>query len=72
MGITTAVNWIANLIVSFSFLSLQNAVSPSGAFWLFGGIALVGWVYFYAALPETKGKSIEQVQQLFRPLRSGS
>ena len=66
VSITTSVNWISNLIVSFTFLSIQRALMPAGAFWLFAGIAGVGWVFFTARLPETKGKTIEEVQAMFQ------
>ena len=65
VGITTATNWIANLVVSMTFLTLEAALSPWGAFWLYAAVSLVGWLYFYRALPETKDKSIEDVQRLF-------
>lgn len=64
-GIATTVNWSANLVVSFTFLSYVNAVTPSGAFWTYAGIGIVAWVVIYFILPETKGKSIEQIQQSF-------
>ena len=66
MGITTAVNWLSNLVVSFSFLSIQVVTTPAGVFWIFAVIAACGWVYFYFNLPETKDRSIEQVQTLFQ------
>jgi len=35
-------------------------------FWLYGAIAAVAWVFFYRLVPETKGKSLEQIEAHWR------
>lgn len=62
---TTAVNWTCNLLIAFTFLDLCKAITAFGAFWLYGGIALVGFVWFAVALPETRGKRLEDIEALF-------
>jgi len=42
-----------------------QCVFCSGVFWLYGGFALVGMILFALCLPETKGKHLEEVEQLF-------
>ena len=37
----------------------------SGTYWLFVGIATLGFIFFGLLLPETKGKKLEDVDQLF-------
>lgn len=64
-SLATAVNWIANLIVSMTFLSLLEAMTTYGTFYLFGGISLIGLITIAAILPETKNKTLEEVQELF-------
>ena len=66
VGIATSVNWISNLIVSLTFLSLIDALTAQGAFWLYAGVAGVGFLWLYIALPETKGLSLNEVVDLFR------
>ncbi len=65
MGVATTSNWVSNLIVSFSYLSITNALGPYGAFWLYAACASLGFVFLYRALPETKGLSLEEIQAQF-------
>ena len=37
----------------------------SGTFWLYGAVCLVGTIYTIFFVPETKGKTIEEIQQMF-------
>ena len=65
-GYATAVNWVCNLAVSLSFLSLTNAITRAGTFWLYAGVALLSITYVYVALPETRGKTLEEIEDLFK------
>ena len=56
-GIATSTNWLTNLIMSFTFLSLIEAVSAQGAFWFYCSIGSVGLFALYIHLPETRGWS---------------
>ena len=65
----TTVNWTSNLLISITFLHVTRYFTRYGAFWLYSVIALGGWVFLFLLLPETKGKSLEDVEELFqRPL----
>ncbi|KAI8982622.1 general substrate transporter [Pilobolus umbonatus] len=64
-GIATAVNWTGNLIVSSTFLSTTNVLSAAGTFWLYATISLVLWIILVRILPETSGKSLEELSVLF-------
>jgi len=65
-GVATTVNWSANFVVSMSFLSYIRLVGKSGAFWTYACIGVVAFTFFFFALPETKGKTIEEIQTSFR------
>ncbi|CAH1782785.1 unnamed protein product, partial [Owenia fusiformis] len=65
VSLATSTNWICNLIVSMTFLSLTEAITRFGTFWLYAGITLLGLVFLGVVLPETKGRSLEEVEGLF-------
>lgn len=65
-SLATTTNWTSNLLVSMTFLHLARYLSRHGTFWFYTGIALLGWVFIFLLLPETKGKSLEQVGELFQ------
>ncbi|KAH6780027.1 polyol/monosaccharide transporter 5 [Perilla frutescens var. hirtella] len=64
-SIGVAVNRVTSGVISMTFLSLYNAIGIGGAFFLYGGIAAVAWVVFYALYPETQGKTLEEIEGLF-------
>ncbi|XP_016493767.2 putative polyol transporter 6 [Nicotiana tabacum] len=64
-GIGVAVNRLMNATVSMSFLSISAAITTGGAFFLFAGISVVALIFFYFFLPETKGKSLEEMEAVF-------
>ncbi|KAI9311414.1 general substrate transporter [Dichotomocladium elegans] len=65
-GIATAVNWTCNLVVASTFLSLANGLSTAITFWGYAVISLFFWVLVVQMVPETSGKSLEEVHASFR------
>ncbi|KAM5548942.1 hypothetical protein ABKV19_000384 [Rosa sericea] len=64
-SIGVAVNRVASGIVSMTFISLYKAITIGGAFFLYAGIAAVGWVFLCIMLPETQGRTLEDMEVLF-------
>lgn len=62
----TATNWIFNLFVSLTFLSMTEWLTRPGAFWFYAAVSTVGWVFLYFKVPETKGKKLEEIEVLFQ------
>jgi len=65
-GIATTANWSSNLLISITFLSYIKLVSASGAFFTYTAVAVVGFVLFLKILPETKGKTPEEISSYWR------
>ena len=65
-SLATTTNWTCNLTVSMTFLYLARYLSRHGTFWLYTGISLLGWIFIFLLLPETKGRKLEQVEELFQ------
>ncbi|TKY67543.1 Polyol transporter 5 [Spatholobus suberectus] len=59
------VNRITSGVISMTFLSLTKAITIGGAFFLYCGIATAGWIFFYIVLPETRGKTLEEMEGSF-------
>ena len=66
MSTVTVTNWALNLLVSVTFLSLVAVLGQGGTFWLYGAIAVAALVFFYRMVPETKGKTLEQIEAYMR------
>ncbi|KAL9253316.1 Polyol transporter 5-like protein [Drosera capensis] len=64
-SIGVAVNRLISGTVTMTFLSLSDAITTGGAFFLFAGIAIVSWLFFYTFLPETQGRGLEDMDELF-------
>jgi hypothetical protein len=63
MSIATMANWGANFVVTISFLTLLNAIDGVGVFFLFGFLTLVALAYFWRKVPETKGRSLHEIER---------
>eukprot|EP01059_Diplonema_ambulator_P031977 TRINITY_DN6057_c0_g3_i3.p1 TRINITY_DN6057_c0_g3~~TRINITY_DN6057_c0_g3_i3.p1 ORF type:complete len:500 (+),score=198.48 TRINITY_DN6057_c0_g3_i3:47-1501(+) len=75
VAFATCVNWISSFIISFTFLSLSEAIStdrsdakhhPDGAFWLYAVFGMIGYVYLKRNMPETRGLTLEEISELFK------
>jgi SP family galactose:H+ symporter-like MFS transporter len=70
MSAVTVTNWALNLVVAVTFLTLVGVLGHAGTFWLYGVIAAGAWVFFYLLVPETKGKTLEQIEAHWRSGKS--
>lgn len=62
-SIATATLWSGTLLVTFTFLSLVKALNLWGTFAIYGALSFVCCVYVWKMVPETKGRSLEQIQE---------
>ncbi|MBQ5582146.1 MAG: MFS transporter [Bacteroidales bacterium] len=63
MATCTFALWTGCTTLTFSFPSLNESLGTSGTFWIYSGICLIGLIFFLRRLPETKGKSLEQIEK---------
>ncbi|XP_059058786.1 facilitated trehalose transporter Tret1-like [Achroia grisella] len=61
-GLAAAANYIINFIGAKTFINLESTIHLSGTFAVYGGIAFVGVIYLYFFLPETEGKSLQEIE----------
>jgi hypothetical protein len=67
MSIATIANWAANFVVTISFLTLLSAIGGDGAFFLYAFLTLVALIYFWTKVPETKGRSLQEIERDLDP-----
>ncbi|WP_165022909.1 sugar porter family MFS transporter [Dysgonomonas sp. ZJ279] len=63
MAIATFSLWTACFILTYTFPLLNSRLGSYGTFWLYGIICLLGFVFVKKNLPETKGKSLEEIEK---------
>ena len=63
MATCTFALWVGCCTLTFSFPSMNAALGSSGTFWIYSGICLCAFLFLFRHCPETKGKSLEQLEQ---------
>ncbi|KAF8664260.1 hypothetical protein HU200_054804 [Digitaria exilis] len=64
-AISLSINRFTGGLVSLTFLSLSKAITIGGSFFLYASIAAIAWVFFFTYLPETRGRTLEEMGKLF-------
>ncbi|XP_020207344.1 probable polyol transporter 6 [Cajanus cajan] len=64
-SLAISVNRLVSGVVTMTFLSVSEAITFGGMFFLLGGVMVCATLFFYCFLPETKGKSLEEIESLF-------
>ncbi len=63
MALATFGLWIACFLLTYTFPLLNKGLGAAGTFWVYAGICLVGFLFVLLKLPETKGKSLEEIEK---------
>ena len=64
MAISTFALWTACFILTYTFPLLNSSLGSYGTFWLYGAICVMGFIYIKINLPETKGKTLEEIEEM--------
>jgi len=70
--IATVFNWFLAFLVTQFYTDLKDGIGSAACFWIFAGICAAGVAFVLLIVPETKGKTIDEIQALFGPPRSSS
>ena len=62
MATCTFALWVGCCTLTFSFPSMNAALGSSGTFWIYSGICVCAFIYLLRNCPETKGKSLEELE----------
>ncbi|CAG7828155.1 unnamed protein product [Allacma fusca] len=64
-AMATSFNWLLAFLVTFFFEDVKQTVGSYSCYWAFAGICALGTVFVYIFVPETKGKSLDEIQKSF-------
>jgi len=66
MSVATVANWGMNLLVALTFLTLIQLMGRPATFWLYGVVGVGAWIFAYRLVPETKGRTLEDIEAHWR------
>lgn len=71
-SLMTLLNWTLSFIITKTFQSMVcSPLGSYGTFWLYGGICVVGVLFVLTKVPETRGKSLEEIEEYFKTGKGG-
>jgi SP family xylose:H+ symportor-like MFS transporter len=69
VSISVSALWSASFLLTFTFPILNRALGSAGTFWTYTGICLAGLFFVLLCVPETKGKTLEQIERELTSVR---
>jgi sugar porter (SP) family MFS transporter len=64
VAISVSALWVASFLLTFTFPLLNAALGPAGTFFLYASVCAAGYVFVFLLVPETKGKTLEEIELL--------
>jgi SP family sugar porter-like MFS transporter len=62
MSISVVALWLGNFLLSQTFPVMYEKLGLARCFWVYAAICLTGFLFIFYKLPETKGKTLEQIE----------
>lgn len=59
-----ATNWILSFVITKTFVNIRDTIGIGETFWLFAGMSALGTIFVFFFVPETKGKSLTEIQTM--------
>ncbi|KAB2662282.1 MAG: sugar porter family MFS transporter, partial [Verrucomicrobia bacterium] len=68
MSLATFTIWTACYLVAQTFPMLNDhpAIGPAKTFWIFGACSVAAWIFIWTTVPETKGRTLEEIERTWR------
>jgi sugar porter (SP) family MFS transporter len=63
MSVATVSLWMACFLITLTFLSLVEAITAAGAFWVYASMCIITLFFVWHFCPETKGKTLEEIEK---------
>jgi sugar porter (SP) family MFS transporter len=63
VSISVSALWSASFLLTFTFPILSRVLGNAGTFWTYSGVCLAGFFFVYLRVPETKGKTLEEIER---------
>jgi MFS transporter, SP family, xylose:H+ symportor len=76
MSIAVAAQWLANLVVSWTFPMLNDNIALTArfnhgfAYWIYGIMGIISALFIWKIVPETKGKTLEEIEKIWKKKNS--
>ena len=65
MSLTTTALWLASFLLTYSFPILNKSLGSYGTFWIYAGMCVLCFLFVKYRIPETKNKSLEEIEKIF-------
>ena len=62
ISVAVSALWIACFILTYTFPWLERTIGPGNTFWIYSAICALGFIFIWRKLPETKGRTLEQIE----------
>jgi MFS family permease len=62
ISIAVTALWAASFILTYTFPIFNHSLGAAKTFWIYAAICAAGFLFIRARLPETKGKTLEQIE----------
>ena len=66
MSVAVTALWAACFVLTYTFPALNAALGAAGVFWTYAAICLAGVIFIYMRLPETRGRTLEEIETNIR------
>src|SRR3954469_25556714 len=63
MSLAVSALWIGSFLLVYTFKYINVAMGATGTFWLYGIICLVSGIAIWKLVPETNGRSLEEIER---------